>query len=105
MRNGVKKLIFIILNIFTKMDYRQLNPFFSENDVIDDNRIKYLNTINDYTENIKKSMKIYEYLYNNEKDIIKQKEYLKYKNILSDLYLDMQFRDFYKNHKNYGSLC
>ena len=50
-------------------------------------------------------MKIYEYLYNNEKDIIKQKEYLKYKNILSDLYLDIQFRDFYKNHKNYGSLC
>ena len=52
-------MIFIILNIFTKMDYRQLNPFFNENDVIDDNRIKYLNTINDYTENIKKSMKIY----------------------------------------------
>ena len=98
-------MIFIILNIFTKMDYRQLNPFFNENDVIDDNRIKYLNTINDYTENIKKSMKIYEYLYNNEKDITKQKEYLKYKNILSDLYLDMQFRDFYKNPKNYGSLC
>ena len=87
------------------MDYRQLNPFFNENDIIDDNRRKYLNTINDYTENIKKSMKIYEYLYNNEKDIIKQKEYLKYKNILSDLYLDMQFRDFYKNPKNYGSLC
>ena len=90
------------------MDYRQLNPFFNENDIIDVNRRKYLNTINDYTENIKKSMKIYEYLYNNEKDIIKQKEYLKYKNILSDLYLDMQFREFYKNpknHKNYGSLC
>jgi hypothetical protein len=50
-------------------------------------------------------MKIYEYLYNNEKDIIKQKEYLKYKNILSDVYLEMQFRDFYKNHKNYGTLC
>ena len=98
-------MIFIILNIFTKMDYRHLNPFFNENDVIDDNRIKYLNTINDYTENIKKSMKIYEYLYNNEKDITKQKEYLKYKNILSDLYLDMQFRDFYNNPKNYGSLC
>ena len=87
------------------MDYRQLNPFFSENDIIDDNRRTYLNTIDDYTGNIKKSMKIYEYLYENEKDIIKQKEYLKYKNILSDLYLDMQFRDFYKNHKNYGSLC
>ena len=87
------------------MDFRRLNPFFNENDIIDDNRRKYLNTINDYTENIKKSMKIYEYLYNNEKDIIKQKEYLKYKNILSDLYLDMQFREFYKNPKNYGSLC
>ena len=48
---------------------------------------------------------IYEYLYINEKDITKQKEYLKYKNILSDLYLDMQFREFYKNPKNYGSLC
>lgn len=58
--------------------------------------------IDDYTGNIKKSMKIYEYLYNNEKDITKQKEYLKYKNILSDLYLDMQFREFYKN---YGTLC
>jgi hypothetical protein len=87
------------------MDYRQLNPFFDKNDIIDDNREKYLNTINDYTENIKKSMKIYDYLFENEKDIIKQKEYLKYKNILSDLYLDMQFRDFYKNPKNYDSLC
>jgi hypothetical protein len=87
------------------MDFRQLNPFFNKNDAIDDNRIKYLNTMDDYTRNIKKSMNIYEYLYNNEKDIIKQKEYLKYKNILSDLYLDIQFRDFYKNHKNYGSLC
>jgi len=82
-----------------------LNPFFNKNDVIDDNRRKYLNTMDDYTRNIKKSMNIYEYLYNNEKDIIKQKEYLKYKNILSDLYLNMQFREFYKNHKNYGSLC
>jgi hypothetical protein len=87
------------------MEFRQLNPFFNKNDVIDDNRRKYLNTMDDYTRNIKKSMNIYEYLYNNEKDIIKQKEYLKYKNILSDLYLDIQFRDFYKNHKNYGSLC
>ena len=87
------------------MDYRHLNPFFSENDVIDGNREKYLNTIDDYTGNIKKSMNIYDYLIENEKDITKQKEYLKYKNILSDLYLDMQFRDFYKNHKNYGSLC
>jgi len=87
------------------MDFRQLNPFFNKNDVIDDNRRKYLNNMDDYTRNIKKSMNIYEYLYNNEKDIIKQKEYLKYKNILSDLYLDMQFREFYKNHKNYGSLC
>ena len=59
-----------------------------KNDVIDGNREKYLNTIDNYTGNIKKSMKIYEYLYNNEKDIIKQKEYLKYKHILSDLYLD-----------------
>jgi len=87
------------------MEFRQLNPFFNKNDVIDDNRRKYLNNMDDYTRNIKKSMNIYEYLYNNEKDIIKQKEYLKYKNILSDLYLDMQFREFYKNHKNYGSLC
>jgi len=87
------------------MEFRQLNPFFNKNDVIDDNRRKYLNNMDDYTRNIKKSMNIYEYLYNNEKDIIKQKEYLKYKNILSDLYLNMQFREFYKNHKNYGSLC
>ena len=87
------------------MDFRQLNPFFNENDVIDDNRRKYLNKLDDYVVNIKKSMKIYEYLYNNEKDIIKQKEYLKYKNILSNLYLDMQFRELYVNHKNYGSLC
>ena len=98
-------MIFIILNIFTKMDYRQSNPFFSENDVIDDNRRKYLNNLDDYVVNIKKSIKIYEYLYKNEKDITKIKEYFKYKNILSDLYLDMQFRDLYKNHKNYGSLC
>ena len=55
------------------MDYRQLNPFFNENDIIDDNRRKYLNTINDYTENIKKSMKIYEYLYNNEKTLQNKK--------------------------------
>ena len=74
-------------------------------EVIEELSEKYLNTIDDYTGNIKKSMKIYEYLYNNEKDIIKQKEYLKYKNILSDVYLDMQFREFYKNPKNYGSLC
>ena len=94
-----------ISNIFTKMDYRQSNPFFSENDVIDDNRRKYLNNLDDYVVNIKKSIKIYEYLYKNEKDITKIKEYFKYKNILSDLYLDMQFRDLYKNHKNYGSLC
>jgi len=50
-------------------------------------------------------MKIYDYLYNNEIDTIKQKEYLKYYNILSHLYLDMQIREFYKNHKKYGSLC
>ena len=87
------------------MDYRDLNPFFSENDIIDVNREKYLNSIDNYTENIKKSMKIYDYLYNNEIDTTKQKEYLKYYNILSDLYLDMQFREFYKNHKKYGSLC
>jgi hypothetical protein len=87
------------------MDYRHLNPFFNENDVIDGNREKYLNAINDYTGNIKKSMKIYEYLIENEKDITKQKEYLKYKNILSDLYLDMQFRELYTNHKKYGCLC
>lgn len=87
------------------MDFRQLNPFFNENDVIDDNRRKYLNKLDDYVVNIKKSMKIYDYLYENEKDIIKQKEYLKYKNILSDVYLDMQFRELYVNHKNYGSLC
>ena len=98
-------MIFIILNIFTKMDYRHLNPFFDKNDVIDDNRRKYLNNLDDYVVNIKKSIKIYEYLYKNEKDITKIKEYFKYKNILSDLYLDMQFRDLYKNHKNYGSLC
>ena len=82
-----------------------MNPFFSENDIIDGNREKYLNSIDNYTENIKKSMKIYDYLYNNEIDTTKQKEYLKYYNILSDLYLDMQFREFYKNHKKYGSLC
>ena len=87
------------------MDYRDLNPFFSENDIIDVNREKYLNSIDNYTENIKKSMKIYDYLYTNEIDTTKQKEYLKYYNILSDLYLDMQFREFYKNHKKYGSLC
>ena len=87
------------------MDYRQSNPFFDKNDVIDDNRRKYLNNLDDYVVNIKKSIKIYEYLYKNEKDITKIKEYFKYKNILSDLYLDMQFRDLYKNHKNYGSLC
>jgi hypothetical protein len=87
------------------MDFRRLNPFFNENDVIDDNREDYLNTIDKYTINIKKSMKIYEFLYNNEKDIKKQKEYMNYINILYDLYMDMQFREFYKNHKNYGSLC
>ena len=87
------------------MDFRHMNPFFSENDIIDGNREKYLNSIDNYTENIKKSMKIYDYLYNNEIDTTKQKEYLKYYNILSDLYLDMQFREFYKNHKKYGSLC
>ena len=67
------------------MDYRHLNPFFSENDIIDVNREKYLNSIDNYTENIKKSMKIYDYLYTNEIDTTKQKEYLKYYNILSDL--------------------
>lgn len=87
------------------MDFRRLNPFFNENDVIDDNRKDYLNTIDKYTINIKKSMKIYEFLYNNEKDIKKQKEYMNYINLLYDLYMDMQFREFYKNHKNYGSLC
>jgi hypothetical protein len=87
------------------MDFRHLNPFFNENDVIDDNREDYLNTIDNYTINIKKSMKIYEFLYNNEKDIKKQKEYMNYINLLYDLYMDMQFREFYKNHKNYGSLC
>jgi len=87
------------------MDFRRLNPFFNENDVIDDNREDYLNTIDKYTINIKKSMKIYEFLYNNEKDIKKQKEYMNHINLLYDLYMDMQFREFYKNHKNYGSLC
>ena len=87
------------------MDFRRLNPFFNENDIIDDNREDYLNTIDKYTINIKKSMKIYEFLYNNEKDIKKQKEYMNYINLLYDLYMDMQFREFYKNHKNYGSLC
>jgi hypothetical protein len=87
------------------MDFRHLNPFLNENDVIDDNREDYLNTIDNYTINIKKSMKIYEFLYNNEKDIKKQKEYMNYINLLYDLYMDMQFREFYKNHKNYGSLC
>ena len=87
------------------MDYRQLNPFFNEKDVIDANRKKYLDMIDHYTGNIKKSMKIYEYLIENEKDITKQKEYLKYKNILSDSYFDMQFRELYTTHKNYGSLC
>ena len=87
------------------MDFRHLNPFFNENDVIDDNREDYLNTIDNYTINIKKSMKIYEFLYNNEKDIKKQKEYMNYINLLYDQYMDMQFREFYKNHKNYGSLC
>jgi hypothetical protein len=77
------------------MDFRHLNPFFNENDVIDVNREDYLNKIDNYTINIKKSMKIYE------KDITKQKEYM----ILYDLYMDMQFREFYKNHKNYGCLC
>ena len=87
------------------MDFRHLNPFLNENDVIDDNREDYLNTIDNYTINIKKSMKIYEFLYNNEKDIKKQKEYMNFINLLYDLYMDMQFREFYKNHKNYGSLC
>jgi hypothetical protein len=87
------------------MDYRHLNPFFNENDIIDDNRENYLNMIDNYVINIKKSMKIYEYLYNNEKNIKKQKEYMIYINILYDLYMDMQFREFYKNHKKYGSLC
>ena len=87
------------------MDFRHLNPFFNENDIIDDNREDYLNTIDKYTINIKKSMKIYEFLYNNEKDIKKQKEYMNFINLLYDLYMDMQFREFYKNHKNYGSLC
>jgi hypothetical protein len=87
------------------MDFRRLNPFFNENDVIDDNREDYLNTIDKYTINIKKSMKIYEYLYNNENDVNKQKEYMNHINILYDLYMDMQFREFYKNHKNYGCLC
>ena len=87
------------------MDFRRLNPFFNENDIIDDNREDYLNMIDNYTINIKKSMKIYEFLYNNEKDIKKQKEYMNYINLLYDLYMDMQFREFYKNHKNYGSLC
>ena len=87
------------------MDFRHLNPFFNENDVIDDNREDYLNMIDNYTINIKKSMKIYEFLYNNEKDIKKQKEYMNYINLLYDQYMDMQFREFYKNHKNYGSLC
>jgi hypothetical protein len=50
-------------------------------------------------------MKIYEYLYNNENDVNKQKEYMNHINILYDLYMDMQFREFYKNHKNYGCLC
>jgi hypothetical protein len=59
------------------MDYRHSNPFFSENDVIDDNRRKYLNMFDDYTENIKKSMKIYEYLYNNEKRYYKTKRIFK----------------------------
>ncbi len=54
---------------------------------------------------LNENMKIYDYLYNNEKDITKQKQYLKYKNLLSDLYLDMQFRELYKNPKKYGSLC
>ena len=87
------------------MDFRHLNPFFNENDVIDDNREDYLNKIDNYTINIKKSMKIYEFLYNNEKDIKKQKEYMNFINLLYDQYMDMQFREFYKNHKNYGSLC
>ncbi len=87
------------------MDFRHLNPFFNENDVIDDNREDYLNTIDNYTINIKKSMKIYEFLYNNEKDIKKQKEYMNYINLLYDLYMDMRFREFYKNPKKYGSLC
>ena len=87
------------------MDFRHLNPFFNENDVIDDNREDYLNTIDNYTINIKKSMKIYEFLYNNEKDIKKQKEYMNFINLLYDQYMDMRFREFYKNHKNYGSLC
>ena len=87
------------------MDYRQLNPFFNKNDIIDDNRKTYLNKLDDYVVNIKKSIKIYEYLYQNEKDIIKRKNYFKYKKILSDLYLDMQFRDLYINHKTYGNLC
>ena len=87
------------------MDFRHLNPFLNENDVIDDNREDYLNKIDNYTINIKKSMKIYEFLYNNEKDIKKQKEYMNFINLLYDQYMDMQFREFYKNHKNYGSLC
>lgn len=87
------------------MDIRHSNPFFNKTDIIDDNRRTYLNELDYYVVNIKKSIKIYDYLYENEKDITKRKEYLKYKSILADLYLDMQFRELYKNHKIYGSLC
>jgi hypothetical protein len=82
-----------------------INPFIDANEPIDNDRIIYLKTIDNYVGNIKKSIKLYEYLYNNEPDIIKQKEYLKYKIILSDLNMDMQFRDLYKIQKIYGSLC
>jgi|LakMenE29Apr09ns_1017244.scaffolds.fasta_scaffold06375_1 hypothetical protein len=81
--------------LYNKYIPYHINGSFNSNE---DKKVELFRVLNE-------NMKIYDYLYNNEKDITKQKEYLKYKNILSDLYLDMQFRELYKNPKNYDSLC
>ena len=84
--------------LYNKYIPYHINGSFNSNE---DKKVELFRVLNE-------NMKIYDYLYNNEKDYTKQKEYLKYKNILSDLYFDMQFRELYtthKNHKNYGSLC
>jgi hypothetical protein len=84
-----------LYKLYNKYIPYHINGSFNSNE---DKKVELFRVLNE-------NMKIYDYLYNNKKDITKQKEYLKYKNILSDLYLDMQFRKFYKNPKNYGCLC
>ena len=81
--------------LYNKYIPYHINGSFNSNE---DKKVELFRVLNE-------NMKIYDYLYNNEKDITKQKEYLKYKNILSDLYFDMQFRKLYTNHKSYDSLC